>query len=316
MKQSVLKFFILFFLSVFNELVAHDQEQAAIWEQKIIDSSVWDNDKTVKELSLGLKNMGYRQNQHVHFPEVEVTYKNLQQKLLSIPGHARYIAEEYEGYRNNDKAENGVLRYWYIGERLAHLPSPETVAVLGEYLDDFKDTKTPNLPIEEQKIMNRSSGYDIVYIADLPWMATYSLSILGLREPPLGSDKIDIYAGTSYAFTPKPTEQWKKTRAWYKEVKAGKRTFSFRGQSVEYRFKPDGTWDTIPLQNPPDDAIVYPIATKEQLAKLYAKPVYVPPPTPAIPKKPEENRWGWIVGVIVILFAISFWIGAKKRKQA
>ena len=38
------------------------------------------------------------------------------------------------------------------------------------------------------------------------------------------------------------------TRAWWEEIKSGKRAFSYKGQKVEYRFKPDGTWETIALR--------------------------------------------------------------------
>jgi hypothetical protein len=44
---------------------------------------------------------------------------------------------------------------------------------------------------------------------------------------------------------------WQK---WYEEVKSGKRTFSFKGQVMEYRFRQDGTWETFPISHPPVDA--------------------------------------------------------------
>jgi hypothetical protein len=43
------------------------------------------------------------------------------------------------------------------------------------------------------------------------------------------------------------------TRTWWEQIRSGQRTFSFKGQGVEYRFKPDGTWDTIRIANPADD---------------------------------------------------------------
>ena len=66
---------------------------------------------------------------------------------------------------------------------------------------------------------------------------------IGLRNPPEPLDGLALY----------PDDLLAATRAWWEEVKSGKLTFSFKGQAVEYRFRPDGTWETIPIANPPDD---------------------------------------------------------------
>jgi hypothetical protein len=57
----------------------------------------------------------------------------------------------------------------------------------------------------------------------------------------------------------------------------GKRAFSFKGQTVEYCFKPDGTWDTIPIANPPDDGPRYAANTKKEHPEKRSVPVLAEP---------------------------------------
>jgi hypothetical protein len=138
-------------------------------------------------------------------------------------------------------------------------------------------------------------------------LATYAIATIGLREPPLANMKLTIYA-----YDPECTSRWKTTRAWYQEVKAGKRTFSFRGQPVEYRFKPDGTWETIALRNPPDDAITY---TRPTTAKTPDTAALLPTNKNAAHK--ESLWWNWLIGVFSLIFAFIVWrIIGVKRKQA
>jgi hypothetical protein len=237
-------------------------------------------------------------------------YLLAQSAMLQIPGHAKFLCNEYEQFRITEKIwEGGVTRYRLLIHKLANIPSPETIQVLGAYLDDFKDTDTAKLDIDKQVIVNKHlpRGEGLI-CGDLPWLATYALAEIGLRNPPLKSAKLSMYS-----FDPECTNQWKKTRAWYQEVKAGKRTFSFVGQKVEYRFKPDGTWDTIALTNAEIDDVVAepppaPAKPVEALDVLATTPVSVTKETP---------WWPWLVGAVLVITAIISWrIVAKRREQS
>jgi hypothetical protein len=107
-------------------------------------------------------------------------------------------------------------------------------------------------------------------------------------------------------------------QSWYAEVKSGRKTFSFKGQSVEYRFNPDGTWETIAVANPPDDA------PKPEPSKTEGmRPEKSLPPSPLAPEAtaplaPGPNAspsiYGWIIGCgILILAAVAVFL---KRRNA
>lgn len=197
-------------------------------------------DEVVPLLGEGLRKLTLKNIFQVK-ERVEV-YDLVQSTLLNIPGHARYFAEEIK------REQKEVANYPTItGPRcnydrnrakyfntLALLPSPETIAVLGEFLADDIDTPQPLMSPDSDWGENpRANSY----------AASVTISAIGLRDAP--ADKKSYGAN--------PETHLAKSRAWWDEVKSGKRTFSFQGQNVEYRFKPDGSWDTILIANPRDD---------------------------------------------------------------
>jgi hypothetical protein len=94
-------------------------------------------------------------------------------------------------------------------------------------------------------------------------------------------------------------------------VKSGRKTFSFKGQAVEYRFNPDGTWETIPIANPPDDA-----PSKSETPAV-EKPVSRPPPAKAVENpKPPGISWAWIVGSLIAVLAGLIWYGARRVRAS
>ena len=97
---------------------------------------------------------------------------------------------------------------------------------------------------------------------------------------------------------------------WYAEIKSGKRTFSFKGQSVEYRFNPNGTWETLAMANPPDDGLK-PQPSKPEAARP-EKSAPPPPPAREAPARPSSTTtvsrsiYGWVIGCgILVLAAIA-----------
>jgi hypothetical protein len=277
-------------------------------ENEIAEEARKADRKAVVALSRLLMNLGHKVDYHPD-PRWAKCYKLNTEAMLQIPGHAKIVANEYEEFRKTETGgDGGARRFWMVTETLIHLPSAETIQVLGEYLDDFKDTDTPNLPVHEQVIVTRiCPSPDGVLASDLPWLATYALSKIGLRKPPL--ENVQIF---STAHGLEPTQHWKTTRAWYQEVKAGKRTFSFRGQPEEYRFNADGTWETIALQNPPDDAITY---SRPSSAKTPDTAALLPTKNNAADK--DTPWWRWLMATLLVISAAITWrIAAKRGNQS
>jgi hypothetical protein len=204
-------------------------------------------------------------------------------------------------------------RLWII-EKFIHLPSPETLKALGDYLDDFQDTKNPHTPIEQQSIFNyKISGGCTIPTDDLPWLSTYAIAHIGLRNPPLMNKLISDCSLSHYGDA---TSLWKTSREWYQEVKSGKRTFSFLGQNVEYRFKPDGTWETLPLAMTQEEAEeekkevlqkrqdVWQAFMKQRIAAL----------APTIEPKKQNHTWKWLISLIGIIITISL-LGKVSKKS-
>jgi hypothetical protein len=171
-------------------------------------------------------------------------------------------------------------------ETLQHLPSPETVKALGEMLKE-----------EWQRVLPPHSTVHNVPGA-LGKNAMRTLLELPLREMPTPHYDRDI-----------AKEQLSAWQQWYAEVKSGQRAFSFKGQSVEYRFKPDGTWDTIPLANPPDDAPEVPEARPDDRRPVTQQPKEQPP------GNAEKNFRTYLPAALAALLALAAgWFGMRRMK--
>jgi hypothetical protein len=97
-------------------------------------------------------------------------------------------------------------------------------------------------------------------------------------------------------------------RAWWDEVKDGDETFSFKGQAVEYRFRPDGAWDTIPIANPPDDG-PKPVPALPDSGKRDDSPATVDSV-----KTEDHSAWWWLAGIGCTDVAVVFaWLRQSRR---
>jgi len=292
-----------------------ENEQVALWELKLEELKLRPNDADLDNLSLGLRNFGYRKEREGHNPEVDRVYRAIQDVVLSIPGHAEYFSSEIETARKT----LGTLTYevsyerkrTWLFETLSHLPSPETIKILGHYLNDDRDLADAPKWTSDGILMGLNPNSRL---------ALNTLENIGLRDPGFSTPEVGEWpdaknyatreeakrAAWNYIDTKRKTEiePW---REWYAELTSGQRTFSFKGQAVEYRFKPDGTWETIPIANPPDDAP----KTSE------------PVPEPSDAKRQEKGRpatgtddgqypWPWIgLGIAVLSLVFGFF---KMRK--
>ncbi len=210
--------------------------------------------------------------------------------LCKIPNHARYFGEEIKRMQKevaDNPAKIGLL-FDYNNDRaedfriLAQLPSPETVAVLGEFLSD--DIDTPSVRI--------SPGSDW---GENPPANSYAsacmITILGLRDSPVAAGGMEGIEGV----VDKRPRNLAKIRGWWEEVKSGERPFSFLGQAVEYRFLPDGTWETLAIADPPDDAPPMPVR----------KDWEVKPAAPPTVAEPADPVWPWVFGASALIGGLA-----------
>lgn len=273
-----------------------ESAQVALWEQKLTEARTLPAEERPAQLWLGLRNMGHRNSMEGCSTEVQVIYRKIQAELLSIPSHARYFADEIKREQKEvteyptstgPRVSYDFNRACYFNT-LSHLPSPETIAVLGDFLSD--DIDTPRIKIAPDSDWGENPRAN-------SFASTITLSAIGLREPP----------ASMKAYDANPEDHLAKSRAWWEEVKAGRKTFSFVGQKVEYRFKPDGTWETIPIANPPDDG---PKSATQAGTKL---------PDPTREHRPGDSEvssrgpaW-WIYGIGgLALLSVGVWLCRKK----
>jgi hypothetical protein len=211
-------------------------------------------------------------------------------EVIKTPGHAEFFAEEVRRKQKEvahippipvgNRNEYDTLRRITIRYTLSKMPSPETVKVLGEFLSDDKDLPEGVIPGDYYA----NNGY-----------AIWALKKIGLRNPA---------ENHPYDDSPSCLKKW---QAWYERVKAGEITFSFEGQPHEYRFQPDGTWITIPLEKSEDS----PEPEKES----------VPPATSLQGHSPAEQapsrKSPWIfVGGFLMLGVLSLLIHRFRKRRA
>lgn len=230
-------------------------------------------------------------------PQHHTYYSKIQSTLLSIPGHARYFADEIKREQKEvaqyptstgPRVSYDFKRALYF-ETLSHLPSPETIAVLGDFLSD--DIDTPPRVIEPDSDWGENPPAN-------SFGASYVISIIGLREPPVPTESYDQDSVVRLA----------KTRDWWDEIKTGNKTFSFKGQPVEYRFQPDGTWETILISNPPVDG-PKPAATPTPETRPEQREVPKAAPTD------QKAPW-WQIGVGLLILLGSIILLRKVRGRA
>jgi hypothetical protein len=224
--------------------------------------------------------------------------------ICKIPGHAKYFADELERLRLDKNSDYRRVRAWYLADTLPHLPSPETIQVLGHYLDDERDTPADEMPGFKELVQSGKFRDDQAYLPENARLAAYALSNIGLRETPC--TRLSSYGDSRGSYWANCLPSF---RDWYREVKAGTRSFSFAGQKVEYRFKPDGSWDTFAMANQQDKSQGKPQAGA---VNRPVKPRLVDDTHEPRPTKPL--RWLWLGSAVVAILGLLAWILTKRTK--
>jgi len=243
-----------------------ESEQVRLWDNKLAEVAHSAPDLKFSQLWLGLRIMGHRVSFDGHSSEVDKIYRKLQFEFLSIPGHAEYFGrrireanEPLKGPEYGKFVHEARNERMYGFQTLSNLPSPETVKVVGEMLSDTW-RKEFNPPPGSEDVVRPPNSLALDAIDGC-------LRNLPLRDPPSVPRLMAGYDPEVVWVLP-----WQN---WYSEIKSGKRAFSFKGQNVEYRFRPDGTWEAQAMASPPDDG---PKPDSSMSGAL--RPEKSPPPSP------------------------------------
>jgi hypothetical protein len=230
--------------------------------------------------------------------EARAFQKEVQNEIITIPGHAEFFAIKIREEQGRVKGiplqsvpgrnEYNKNRYIYISKVLANIPSPETIRVLGEFLWDDKDNH-PRGPNDDWGPIESNGN-----------LAGLALSQIGLRNPPMEN----VFLGS-------PTE-FNNWRAWYEEIKSGKRAFSFKGQNVEYRFNSDGSVSTTPIKV--EEERPAPAPRKLEAVERQQPTAQAPTSTPAPVVEPTRRLW-IIVGLLVTALIATGAIWRKGKKS-
>ncbi len=273
-----------------DEDLAQESRQVEMWEANLRKAEAMPSAEKLDFLKLGLKTMGSRLTKYRHPENVARIYKALQEEFISIPGHAKYFADQIREAKATksykyDQLRNDILRLYF-----PNIPSPESVAELGSFINDESDISYPR-------------PFTVLCNCD---HAMFALKQIGLRKSP--NTRITYLGPTD------ESDDLNNWRLWWKKVKAGQLAFSFEGKNVEYRFKPDGTWIEGPLgTTKPGDT-----ATNSTGGPLRATKRNAESPqgdaTPAWAEKASKGSLPYMFGGLILLSGIVIYLRGRKRK--
>jgi len=242
------------------------------WQAKIARAKGLQPEEAIPVLSAVVRATAkfnvYQLEERIH------VYDQARDALLAIPGHATYWTDQLK--REQMKVRDVPLkpvpeRMEYDRDRqeilrgvLSHLPSPESVHALGSFLWDDKDAH------------QRGTDDDWSPVQGNSFYAAEGLRSIGLRNSPQPINPLQSTPDVAL---------WRK---WYEEITSGKLAFSFEGQSIEYRFTPEGKISSAPIkiENRPAQAVANGILKESE----------------------DTPRWPWILAIVAVLgTAIAFW---------
>jgi hypothetical protein len=224
------------------EEIQAQKEGLEKWRGIAIQAPNMPKEEAILKLSEGLRKTS-RSNMYSIEGTQEVN-RLLRDKLLAIPGHAKYYQQKIEKMRSDlleisKKNPLEVIKMQQEGmevidepnylsdtesalRTLEYMPSAETVSVLGHFLNDPEGRDGKTLLGNPR----HRPGDDFPPRASNAEVATDVIRELGIEHPPFKE------RGT---ITAEEIDAWKD---WWNEVTAGKRTYRFIGSNIEYG--PDG----------------------------------------------------------------------------
>lgn len=216
--------------------------------------------------------------------EHKTVLRRSQSMLIAIPEHAEYYEKKIKDGMAliENQPDDGLPRRTFNAPRieifqiLEQIPSPQIVRVLGDFLSDdrggFEYKQGDPMPTADDIAHGslRNSGYA-------------SIALYGLIDNPLTP-----YRG--YFIENVDVPEW---RLWYNQVKAGNRTFRFKGDSTEYNL------------NGPAGSTKTPDAKRSDPRAITNSPVES--------KKESGSKAPTITAIIVVLMiGAGYWIYRKK----
>ncbi len=244
--------------------------------------------------------------------------ENARRAVCQIPGHAQYFADALEEEHSKLKPGDSIGGYTghvfsCLNDTLVHLPSPETVKVLGHYLSDDRDNPTtpsfigPTAPYPGTGMV-AAAALRKIGLRQLPDVDT-DVNLLPFDGSQTEEEYLQVASRALAAAQGKREEALASSRAWFAPIKSGEKAFSFKGQAVEYRFNPDGTWVSTPIANPPDDAPKPPPSRPP-----------APPPAPVAASDAATDAgghspiWPWLLGVALLVLPAAAWFLKARRR--
>lgn len=221
----------------------------------------------------------------------KAVYTRAQQMLLESPGFAEHVKNKVENARRDCLSHKiYFLRYADIQPeigRLGYVKSPESVAVLGHFLNDSEGRDGKSLIGGEIQVED----------ASYPVNASSALSAIeriGIENPPTSNKYLSEW---------EQVDVWKD---WWNEVKAGKRTYRFKGSPIEYG--PDGPASKETIER----------LRNEQVRRENGSTRAFPTERGSDDKQTaQSSRWKLVVtglGAAVVLLAMALHL--KQRRKA
>jgi hypothetical protein len=188
-----------------------ENQQISLWQGNLAKSQALKGDERLALLGFGLRCIAHRKTLQDHNAGVDSLYQEVQDAILTTPGHAEYFGKEVKRMMDDELAGRPVTgeRYYHF-QALGHLPSLETLKVLGELLDDER-SKSIGPTVDGAPQASNAA------------LAVESLEELGLRHRPMRP--------TQNTLASEQIPAWKQ---WFDQAKAGARKISFEGDPREY----------------------------------------------------------------------------------
>ena len=279
----------------------YSQEQIAEREASLRDLRIYareshlqPSEAAIEKLGAGLRRYTYGASFPPLRDQIVEVRNELRQTLLSMPGHADYFAKRLReadarltGAKTN--SERGHFRHLltteqqYCFQTPGLLPSAESVRVLGKYLFDEKGMVRKVVANDPRGWQSRQ--YDAGFSPNSSY-ALRAIAKLPIVSPPVPTRK------HSAVIYDEDIDPW---RVWYQQVKAGKRTFRFEGDPLEYSL-------AGPVVKAADPAVVRPNPGLSD---------------PTAEGHPSEEKPFPLVPLVSagFLFVLALWLAAKGKRR-